>query len=150
MSSARRGHAVRSAIRHVLESLERRCLLSTTTLLDQPAALDFPPGARQMEYLNRGVVAIRTSTNPTGSIYVGWRMLGTDPSDVGFNLYCSTNGAAAVKLNSTPITTSTNYTHTSQTYSQSHAYFVRPVIGGVEQDASETFTLPANAPSDNT
>lgn len=133
-----------------IEGLESRCLLSSGLSASSTAAgdvglLNLP--ARQMEYLNRGVVAIRLSSNSTGSIYVGWRMLGTDPADIGFNLYCSTAGGAPVKLNTTPITQSTNYVHTSQNYSQSHAYFVRPVIGGVEQASSETFTLPANAPT---
>ena len=43
---------------------------------------------RQMENLGRGVVAVRTNTT---TVYVGWRMLGTDPDDIGFNLYRSTD-----------------------------------------------------------
>jgi len=37
----------------------------------------FPASAqRQMEKLGRGVVAMRTSST---QVYIGWRMLGTDP-----------------------------------------------------------------------
>jgi hypothetical protein len=50
---------------------------------------------RQLEKLGRGVVAVRTGTS---SVYVGWRLLGTDPGDIGFNLYRSANGGAPVKL----------------------------------------------------
>jgi len=48
---------------------------------------------RQMEKLGRGVVAIRTNST---SVYVGWRMTGTDPADIGFNLYRSTAGGGAI------------------------------------------------------
>ncbi len=38
----------------------------------------------QMENLGRGVVAVRQSST---QVYVGWRMLGTDPFHITFNLY---------------------------------------------------------------
>ena len=39
---------------------------------------------KQMERLNRGVVAVRTSTS---QVYIGWRLFGNDPSGIGFNVY---------------------------------------------------------------
>ena len=99
--------------------------------------------ARQMEALDRGLVALRRAT---AQVYLGWRLLGTDPSSVGFNVYRSANGGTAVKLTATPITTSTNYVDTTFSATATNTYFVRPVIDGVEQAASETTTLPANAP----
>ena len=39
---------------------------------------------RQMEALDRGVVAVYQGA---GRVHVGWRMLGTDPNDVAFNVY---------------------------------------------------------------
>ncbi|MFT4175623.1 MAG: hypothetical protein QM627_03120, partial [Luteolibacter sp.] len=57
-------------------------------------------GQRQMDKLGRGIVVLRTSSTQT---YVGWRLLGNDPKDIAFNLYRSTNGGTATKLNSTPI-----------------------------------------------
>ena len=59
---------------------------------------------RQMENLNRGLIAIRSENQ----IYIGWRLFGTDPADIGFNLY-----SGKVKLNKTPITASTNYVDTN-------------------------------------
>jgi rhamnogalacturonan endolyase len=96
----------------------------------------------QMERLSRGVVAVRTSSS---QVYVGWRLFGTDPAGVSFNLYRSSNGGTAQLLNGSPLTASTNFVDTSAPTSQSNAYFVRPVINGIEQAASATFTLPANA-----
>src|SRR4051794_35180657 len=67
----------------------------------------FAPGAeRQMEHLTRGVVAVHQGE---GNVYVGWRMLGMDPDGIAFNLYRSTGDEAPVRLNSGPITTSTNF-----------------------------------------
>src|SRR5262245_56915681 len=96
----------------------------------------------QMERLSRGVVAVRTSST---QVYVGWRLFGNDPSGTAFNVYRSANGGAAVLLNGSPITGSTNFVDGTANAAQSNAYFVRPVVGGVEQLASASFTLPANA-----
>nr|WP_129648965.1 carbohydrate-binding protein [Peristeroidobacter agariperforans] len=96
----------------------------------------------QMERLSRGVVAVRSSSS---SVYVGWRSFGNDPSGIAFNLYRSTAGGAATLLNGTPITASTNFVDNSAPTTQANAYFVRPVLNGVEQANSASFTLPANA-----
>ena len=98
----------------------------------------------QMERLSRGVVAVRTSGS---QVYVGWRLFGTDASGTAFNLYRSSNGGAAQLLNGTPLTGSTNFVDTSAPTTQSNAYFVRAVVNGIEQAASASFTLPANAPT---
>jgi len=97
-----------------------------------------------MERLSRGVIAVRTSST---QVYVGWRLFGTDAAGTAFNLYRSSNGGAAQLLNGTPLTTSTNFVDTSAPTTQSNSYFVRPVINGIEQAASASFTLPANAPN---
>ena len=96
-----------------------------------------------MERLGRGVVAVRTSST---QVYVGWRLHGNDPSGIGFNVY-RTSGSTTVRLNTSPITATTNYVDTTANLGQANAYFVRPVVGGVEQAASASFTLPANAPT---
>ncbi len=98
---------------------------------------------RQMEQLDRGLIAVRSDTS---QVYVGWRLLGNDPADVAFNLYRSTGGGAAVKLNSTPLTQTTDFVDTTADLSQANTYFARPVIGGVEQADSESYTLAASSP----
>ncbi|HEY2882081.1 MAG TPA: hypothetical protein VGJ15_06595, partial [Pirellulales bacterium] len=116
------------------EMLEPRQMLSATA----------GTGARQMEYLNRGIVAVYQGS---GNDYVSWRLLGTDPSDIGFNLYRSLGTGPALKLNNQPLIQTTDFSDLAVGNSQSRTYFVRPVIDGVEQAASETFTLPASAPN---
>ncbi len=97
-----------------------------------------------MENLNRGVVALRSSST---QVYISWRFLGLDPDSTGFHVYRSIGGAAAVQLTSTPITGTTDYRDTpgSAAFASTIAYYVRPVVDGVLGAPSETFTLPANA-----
>ena len=99
---------------------------------------------RQMENLGRGVVAINQGG---GKVYVGWRLLGTDADELAFNLYRSTGGGAAAKLNSAPLTQTTDFVDLTADTTKSLSYFVRPVITGTEQSASAAFTLPAGAPA---
>jgi len=100
---------------------------------------------RRFETLGRGVVALRASTS---QVYVGWRLLGDEPAGLAFNVYRSTNGAAALKLNATPISQTTDFLDatTSTVLAGPNSYFVRPVVNGVEGAASAPFALPANAP----
>ncbi|MEH1124383.1 rhamnogalacturonan lyase family protein [Micromonospora sp. CPCC 206061] len=100
-----------------------------------------PSGVRQMENLGRGVVAVRSGAS---SVLVAWRLLGLDPDGIGFNVYRSTAGGTAVKLNASVLTGGTNYTDTTANLGQANAYHVRPVVGGVEQAPSGAFTLTAN------
>jgi rhamnogalacturonan endolyase len=80
----------------------------------------------QMENLDRGVVAVNTGND---SVYVGWRLLGTDPTNIAFNIYRNNT-----RVNSVPITHSTNYVDTNG--DQSAKYAVRSVLNGIEQDSS--------------
>jgi rhamnogalacturonan endolyase len=81
--------------------------------------------ARYMENLDRGLVAVYKGGS---QVYIGWRMFGTDPSDISFNLY--RNGAQIASS----ITDSTNYLDTSG--SLGSTYRVAAVINGVEQELS--------------
>ncbi|MFD2569176.1 rhamnogalacturonan lyase [Spirosoma soli] len=97
-----------------------------------------------MENLGRGVVAINQGE---GKVYVGWRLLGTDPDNIAFNLYRTSGNGKPVKLNKQPIIQSTNYIDQGVDLSQSISYVVRPVLSGKEQAASKPYTLMANAPA---
>lgn len=98
---------------------------------------------RQMEKLGRGVIAVRQATD---SVYVGWRLLGTDPDEMAFNLYRQTGNTKAIKLNKEPLIESTNYVDSNAPATQEYAYFVKPILKGIEQPASVSFKLLANAP----
>ncbi|MEK7951406.1 autotransporter-associated beta strand repeat-containing protein [Luteolibacter sp. Y139] len=95
-----------------------------------------------MENLNRGVVAIRTSSTQA---YVGWRFLGLDPDTTTFHVFRSIGGAAVVQLTTTPISNTTDYRDTpgSSAFGSTISYYVRPVVDGVMGAPSESFTLPA-------
>jgi rhamnogalacturonan endolyase len=74
-----------------------------------------------VENLNRGLIAVRTS--PT-HVYIGWRLLGTDPTEIAFNVY-----RGNIKLNKTPIQAVTSYEDNS---SSNEKYSLRAVVNGKE------------------
>jgi rhamnogalacturonan endolyase len=102
------------------------------------------PPLRRMEKLGRGVVAVRLSEQ---KVWIGWRLLGTDPDGIAFNIYRETGGGSAVKLNAQPITAATSWVDDEADPSKAYGYFVRPLLNRREQDASAIFTLPANSPA---
>src|SRR5215216_549147 len=106
-----------------------RCRASTGALVVAALLLSALPARaqRQMEALGRGVVAVRQAD---GRVWVGWRLLGTDPDALAFNLYRATNGARAVKLNDKPLTGPTNFIDDKADTSKSNSYSVRPVLKG--------------------
>jgi rhamnogalacturonan endolyase len=80
---------------------------------------------RQLEELNRGVVSVRSGNGN----FVSWRLLGTDPANVAFNVY-----RAGTLVNPSPITNSTNLFDNGA--AAGVAYTVRAVVNGAEQPAS--------------
>ncbi len=88
------------------------------------------PGARQMEYLNRGGFAANLTYG--GGVYLSWRLLGTEPMDTTFKIY--KNGAVLVESCEL-----TNYTDPAGTANDKYA--VAPVINGVEGAKSEEFPM---------
>lgn len=102
--------------------------------------------SRQMEYLDRGLVAIQTDNG----VYLSWRLLGTDPDAIAFNLYRD-----GTKLNTEPLTGATNYTDTSGT--EQSVYRVKPVMNGTELAEGDTtaavwqqsyLSIPLQKPAD--
>ncbi|MFL9830497.1 rhamnogalacturonan lyase [Flavobacterium sp. ST-87] len=88
---------------------------------------------RIVEKLNRGLVATRVNPN---QVYINWRMLGTEPTNVSYNLYC--NGK---KVSESPFTTKTNFTHETTTDGN---YYIRAIVDGKEEAASEKVSVWAN------
>ena len=97
---------------------------------------------RQMEYLNRGIVAV---PDGKGNIFVSWRLLVTDDDKIAFNIYRSMNNAKAIKINKTPVAAFTNYNDEKIDSTKSYTYYVTPIVKSKEQTASEKFTVPALA-----
>src|SRR5688572_27234991 len=113
------------------EPLEARRLLSSAVAAaaaplaqsnQAAAAAGTSLPARQMEFRDRGVVAVRANITDA---FISWRLLGLEPADVGFNVYRSANGAAPVKLNGSVLTAGTNFTDTTANFAVSNSYTVR-------------------------
>lgn len=85
---------------------------------------------RKMEFLDRGLVAVKVSNG----VFLSWRVLGTDPVNIGFNIY--RNGT---KVNASVIIGASNLTDAAGTVSSS--YSVRPVLNGVEQPQGGSCTV---------
>lgn len=126
-------------------------LLGSAMLVTSPGLNHMPEahaaGPRQMEFLDRGVVAVKTGNG----VFVSWRLLGTEGSNVAFNVYRD-----GVKVNASPITGSTNLQDTGGT--NNSKYTVRAVVGGTEQAASAAasvwgsnyMTVPLQIPAGGT
>lgn len=97
---------------------------------------------RQMEYLDRGVVA--TPAAP-GKVFVSWRLLVTDDDKIGFNVYRFVAGGKAKKLNAKPITDVTSWVDNKVDSTQTYRYTIAPVIKGKEGLQSNAFELKAHA-----
>lgn len=98
--------------------------------------------ARPMENLGRGVVAVRASDT---DIFISWRLLGLDPNNLSFNIYRSTDCAAATRINANVLTRGANYLDKDANLAKSNTYFVRSVLNGKEESAtSSMFILEAN------
>ena len=89
--------------------------------------------ARQMEWLNRGLVAVKT----TNGVFLSWRVLGTDGNTTGFNLYRD-----GEKIASFTGSQASNYTDTKGTASSK--YSVKAVVGGKEMAADVAVSVWSN------
>jgi rhamnogalacturonan endolyase len=97
---------------------------------------------RQMERLGRGVVAVPAGD---GQAFVGWRLFGDDPAETAFNLYRADGDGEPARLNAAPIADRTSFLDQTADAGQTRHYFVRPVVGGEEREASAAFALAAGA-----
>ena len=86
---------------------------------------------RQMESLDRGLVAVNTGGN---KVFLSWRIFGNDPSDIAFNIY-----RGSTKVNTSPVTGASNYI--DQSGNTSVKYIIRPIINGSEQSASKEVSV---------
>lgn len=91
---------------------------------------------RQMEFLDRGLIAV-----PSGEdVLVSWRMLGTDPEAVSFDVFKVENGGNPLKLNERRLDGETNFLDTNFRKDATSQYFVRAYLGNALQDESNPVT----------
>jgi rhamnogalacturonan endolyase len=97
---------------------------------------------RQMENLDRGLIAVKENN---GKVFVGWRVLGTDPDNIAFNLYRKSGNQVAIKLNPKPINGATNFLDLNVDSSVAHTWFVKTILQNKEVEEKGSFTLVAKA-----
>jgi rhamnogalacturonan endolyase len=119
-----------------------RSKLLTSVLILLIGCTELVFSQRQMENLDRGVVALRTGVD---SVFVSWRLLGTEPSDVGFNVYRSTGNQTPVKLNKEVLKEGTNFIDKGLDFKDEYRYSVKTVTKGKESVASKAFVLERQA-----
>jgi rhamnogalacturonan endolyase len=91
--------------------------------------------ARQIERLDRGLVAVKSGSN----VFLSWRLFATDPDNVRFNVY---RGSEATPLNSTPLDAAhTSYTATG---GLDATYSVEVRVGNVVVERSKPVGVWAN------
>jgi rhamnogalacturonan endolyase len=87
--------------------------------------MDYASAQRLMERLNRGLIAVSTDEGT----YLSWRLFGTEPHNIGFNVY-----KGSTRLNPQPLAGATVFTDSA---SGPGTYTVRPVVNGQEGPPSE-------------
>ena len=103
---------------HYLFTLIISVNMSGSMFIDSLSAAEITK-PKQMEYLTRGAIGAIID----GNVYLSWRLLGTEPMDTKFNIYC--NGEKIINnLNNT------NYTHIGG--NKNNKYQISSVINGKE------------------
>jgi len=77
---------------------------------------------RQMEYLNRGLVAVKTDHG----VFLSWRFLGTETKSTSFNIYRNND----ILLNTYPLFESTNFVDSLGTLTDT--YTVKTLVNNKE------------------
>ncbi len=138
----------------------RRRFAAWLTVACLSAATVFAAPRPQVEDLERGLVGLQ---QPDGRVFLSWRLLAGDAPDVAFNVYRVTAPTATpidfgkfasvtdvpgekVKLNAAPLTDVTWFIDATPGLHRDTAYFVRPVVQGVEQTASLPVEFTAGTP----
>lgn len=124
-----------------------RCLRATAAVGAALAGLSCPRAAAA-ESLDRGMIAVRTSET---SVYLGWRLLASDPAGRVFNVYRATAGGAAVKLTDEPMAAGANFVDAAAPLEQPNAWWITAVAlprGGAPREGEMLgrVELPAHAP----
>ena len=111
------------------------------------------------EDLGRGVIALPlevgkrvysgegTFEADARKVYVGWRLLASDPDGVRFNVYRQAGSGSPAKLNDSPIAGSTNFMDTNIPEGEKFSYWVTAVVDDKEGEASQPCPVVYNSES---
>jgi rhamnogalacturonan endolyase len=108
---------------------ENPAIFAEKTITVTPSVLPL----RQMERLDRGLVAVKTA----GGVFLSWRLLGSDPADIQFNLYKNDD---TNPVNASPFNPAyTDYSDASGNVNDTYQLAV--LAGGAEIYRSEPVTV---------
>jgi rhamnogalacturonan endolyase len=88
-------------------------------------------GQRQMEYLDRGLVAVK---DENGGVFLSWRLLGDEPLDTAFDLYRKYKGESAQKINDQPLSRGTNYQDKEADLNRHPVYYTSSKVHGKSKE----------------
>jgi rhamnogalacturonan endolyase len=97
------------------------------------ALADLAPAQRQMEALTRGVTAVPTEQ---GHHLVSWRLFGTDPDDIAFNIYRRGTAGHSERINDAPVSGATNFLVPPDITAADNMYVIQSLVKGVEGQSS--------------
>ncbi|NLF17505.1 MAG: hypothetical protein GX595_09625 [Lentisphaerae bacterium] len=98
---------------------------------------------RHPEPMGRGAVALPL---PDGTVRLSWRLLQADPADVGFEVWRQLGAAPAVRLNTTPITATTEFLDDPPDDAPRPRYRIRPSAGGGPEGEAVWADLEGDTP----
>ncbi|MBO9657785.1 MAG: rhamnogalacturonan lyase [Chitinophagaceae bacterium] len=99
---------------------------------------------RRMEYLDRGVVAVR---NMKDQVFVSWRLAGNEPATLSFDVYRVKGSGSPQKLNTDRISKVTGFSYDEKDTTSALSFFVKTFAGNKEIETSKPFLLqPGNKP----
>ena len=124
-------------------SLITAITLTATAITQLPVTTSAANDVTQMEYLDRGTVAVKV----TNGVYLSWRLLGTENYDTAFDVYRGTTKIATVS-------DSTNYTDTSGKASNTYTVVPkgesRTSGNAVTVLSNQYMSIPLEAPAGGT
>ena len=98
------------------------------------------------EKLDRGLNA---KAIDGGKVYLSWRLLKDDPQSVNFDVYRKVGSGVAQKINTQPISSTTDFIDASVPAGQQATWSVRALVNGRQSgQASADVSAPTNAPQD--
>jgi len=122
------------------------CLMVFSSVADTALAAEVQPRVDLGERLDRGVIARPIGD---GKVYVGWRLLASDPDGVAFNVVRRAEGGDPLRLNERPIRQTTDFVDETAPKGKRCVWSVVPVTPEGEGPAAQSPPLePGGVPQE--
>ncbi len=94
--------------------------------------------ALRKEKLSRGMIVLPSSSCTT---YMSWRLLADDTKDISFDIFKETGGQKAVKLNTIPVVSTTDFVDNKVDFSHDNTW----ILKGSDGSEQARYTICANS-----